>query len=80
MIGTVGQDAGVINQGNLRSWININIIDGTLNFEGLRNFNIDMTLLDSTRSDPVSLFRHSSITFWFSISILTRLISNSLEI
>ena len=60
LIGAIGQNAGIINQSNLVSLTLTNCIDGTINFSGFSNFNIDINFFDTIGSDSVSflLFRY----------------------
>ena len=53
LIGSIGQNAGIINSGNLNSLINL-IVDGTVNFTGIDIYNIDLSFLDNNGSEGVS--------------------------
>ena len=53
LIGSVGQKAGIINDGNLNSLMNL-IVDRTLNFTGIENYNISLSFLDNNGSEGVS--------------------------
>ena len=53
LIESVGEIAGIITSSNLNSLIN-SIVDGTLNFTGIENYNISLSFLDNNGSEGVS--------------------------
>ena len=60
LIDTIGQDVGVIKQGNQKSILSMNNIDEALNFKDIQDLTIDLNLFDHNGGDPVSLFLLSS--------------------
>ena len=61
LIDTIGQDVGVIKQGNQKSILSMNNIDEALNFKDIHDLTIDLNLFDHNGGDPVSLFLLSSL-------------------
>ena len=73
LIDTIGQDVGVIKQGNQKSILSMNNIDKALNFKDIHDLTIDLNLFDHNGGDPVSFLVFSSMIYKTLLSFILKL-------